>query len=350
VLRYVLAGFALGMAFNFRMQACMFVAGMLAYSLWQERRPWAQYAYLLLGGLLALALEAYVDYLYYGNWVFPPYNYVVQNLVLGKADHFGRTHFFWYFYSATFRAYTHWGALLWLAVVMLLVRQLRHPLTLPVWFFLIGHFAVGHKELRFLFPLLPFCPLLQVLAFEGLGPRTQFVLRRLWQKRWAKAAVGVALFWNTFLLVGSSLTPLNHEVAWLRQINHWVAQNRVQRLVVLEDAQNRLFWQDEFLHFYLYQTPGAITLRADTLPDSLHRALPPPTAIALSADTDELRRKAQVLCPTCTAQQVFAFPSDALHRWGRWFYPLKRQYRAVLLWDPNTYPPLFCVSGFNSYF
>jgi len=118
---------------------------------------------LLIAGLLsAFALGAACDRWGYGTFTFVPWNYVYQNIVLGKSVRFGSgaSPFYWYV-PALLRATLYVpGALL---LVAMLWQWLRRPASRLTWItlpFVLLHCAVAHKELRYLFPLAPLAPAL----------------------------------------------------------------------------------------------------------------------------------------------------------------------------------------------
>jgi phosphatidylinositol glycan class B len=153
-------GLLLGLAAVIRLHVLAFIFGLLVHHL--RRRALRRCLFLVTGMLAAFGLGALCDYWGYGTFTFVPWNYVYQNIVLGKAVRFGTGASPWYWYAPALLRSTGYlpGLIL---IIALISHWLRKPLdrlsliTLP---FVLLHLGVAHKELRYLFPLAPLMPAL----------------------------------------------------------------------------------------------------------------------------------------------------------------------------------------------
>jgi hypothetical protein len=106
------------------------------------------------------------DWWGYGHVTFPAYWYVYQNFVVGRADDSGTSPFFAYLFLPVTSGGTV-APLLFTIVVATLTAWVRQPLSVIAWTtapYVVILSMVGHKETRFLFPLIPFVPFFVVEA------------------------------------------------------------------------------------------------------------------------------------------------------------------------------------------
>lgn len=190
-------GLLLGLGFELRYQVGFMVLGAgLWFALIARARVFRELVPMAGGVCLAVALGTCLDRWGYGQWTFAPWNYVNFNLVQNHvAD--TDTNPLWDFFR---RAATEtWPPLGILALAAFVVAWVRHPKNLLTWsmvpLFLVHH-AIGHKELRFLFPLAHAGPLMLALALERRAPWPGWA--RVFG--WGLAGIdGMALFFQSLL-------------------------------------------------------------------------------------------------------------------------------------------------------
>jgi len=204
------AGALFGLAFEFRFALGVMVAGWFAWSVAIRRRPLRELLTCALGLACVLALAALVDRWGYGAWSLPPWSYLKQNLGSGiAAQRFGALPV-WGYLELVLR--TPLGPATGLAAVASAVAWYRHPRHVLTWTgvpMVAAHSLIAHKELRFLFPLLPAAAVsfglaiapgrdrLEPLARLARGPSCRWLRRSLF------AANGAALL----LLCSISFAP-----------------------------------------------------------------------------------------------------------------------------------------------
>ncbi len=195
------AGFLIGVALSARPQMVLAAVGLGAWLLLNRWRL-KSFAWMAAGAVLATGVCAVADGWLYGAWVFPPYRYFHENIVKGVAASFGTEP--WWWYGKAFLAY----AVPPLSILMLVLAArgvVAKPLGLMALItlaFVIGHSLVGHKEMRFLFPMsLPFI----VLMCAGAD-----AMHAKWRgKKWARGVGRVAIAFNAVLLIFRSFAPAN---------------------------------------------------------------------------------------------------------------------------------------------
>jgi phosphatidylinositol glycan class B len=70
------------------------------------------------------------------------------------------------------------GILLAVALAVFLIRDYRHILVWCLVPFLLAHSLIAHKELRFLFPVVNYIPLILVLAYQAIPSTRNRQLRK----------------------------------------------------------------------------------------------------------------------------------------------------------------------------
>ncbi len=200
------AGLALGAAFATRYQTAFASLGLFGWLAWTSRARLRTLGAMLGGGLVALALATLADTWGYGRLTFTPWNYVRVNLLEGVAASFGKDPFFGYLYLLPANALAPVVVLLMITGALFMWRFPWHAFTWTTVPYVALHCLIGHKEERFMFPLLGIgaATIVPALA-HGEAPR---VARLLWAKR--RSVVARALGVYSFA-IGALLTlyPFN---------------------------------------------------------------------------------------------------------------------------------------------
>ena len=118
--------------------------------------------------LIAVCIGVISDIWFYGEWVFTPWNYLYFNLVLGKASEFGTNPWWYYFYLFFIKVIPPISILLLLFFIMGAIRNKYSVLLWIIVPFFVIHMLIGHKEMRFLFPVFPLFVVLVSLGFDYL--------------------------------------------------------------------------------------------------------------------------------------------------------------------------------------
>jgi phosphatidylinositol glycan class B len=247
-LRSAAAGLLLGLAFVFRFQMVFAIAGVAAWLLFQRRLRWGHIAAVAAGGLIAVTIGVAADHWFYGNLVFTQWRYFQSNVLQGKAAGFGVSP--WWFYLPAFVM----AAIPPISLILLalagygMYRNSRHVLAWAIIPFVLAHVLVGHKELRFLFPMLfPFLWLV-VAGWKAWRSRVRF-------GRMMKAALAACVAINLVALVFVSTRARQQAVpCW--QFLYDYSRNRD---VVLY-AEGSSPYQTGILRSYFYQAP-ALTVK-----------------------------------------------------------------------------------------
>lgn len=173
-------GLLLGLSFFFRFQMAFALLGVVAWLLYYRRLNGVEWGQVLAGGLLAAGLGVCADYWLYGHWEFTAWHYFQANILENKAADWGTAP--WWFYLEEI-VLTGLPPVSLLLVVLALWGGWKQRQNVFVWAlvpFVLAHTLVGHKELRFLFPM--------VFPFVALAA---LAWRPIWQRFGQQSGPGV---------------------------------------------------------------------------------------------------------------------------------------------------------------
>ncbi len=151
----LIIGFLLGLSFVARYQVAFMIIGLMAWQLFINKLEFKTWAIIVFGIFLGIISGLIIDHWFYGNWVFTPWRYFYANILQGKADTFSVDPWYMYLSIAGLIPY---GPLYILASIFFVIFRPKHVVSWIMLPFIVGHLLVGHKELRFLTPLLTFMP------------------------------------------------------------------------------------------------------------------------------------------------------------------------------------------------
>lgn len=203
--KYFLFGVFSALSVVFRFQAIFSVAGAGLWFLFIDRSNFKSLLICFIGFALIFLVGVIFDYWLYGEWVCTFWNYLYQNMFLGKAASFGVEPWYWYFKQLFEQAVPPNSLLLLVGFFAMIYKQPRNIITWSSFMFLIGHLLVGHKELRFLFPLAYFVPFMVLTGVDLLQSISTTKLYNQLLKFFAKAF----FLLNPILLLIICLKPAN---------------------------------------------------------------------------------------------------------------------------------------------
>jgi phosphatidylinositol glycan class B len=219
LLRFFVAGLLMGFSFFFRFQMGFAIIGIGLWLLIFKKASILELFMLLASFCISCGINIGIDRWFYGSWVITPANYFNVNIIKNVSGaEFGVSP--WWFYMVQLLVNLAPPiSLIFIAGFFLTVYKCpKNPLvwgTLP--FFLI-HCIIGHKEFRFLFPMLFALPALLVLGADSLWP---FFIQRC-KTRWVMTTIKMCLFYfiavNLILLLGYSFKPGKAEMSVFKWI------------------------------------------------------------------------------------------------------------------------------------
>ena len=192
VLLAVGAGLAWSAAFYCRFQLGIAIAGAGLWMLMIRRSPLTLLLTLAASFMVGSGLNEILDHWLYGVWAIVPYNYMMVNLVHGKAAGFGTSPWWMapvYFAVALIPPYSFVLLALLASVCWYGRRELLVWTVLP---FVLLHTAIAHKEPRFFIPALYFIGPLLALSIQAMPQRLSGALLA-WRQTFLGRAGAISL-------------------------------------------------------------------------------------------------------------------------------------------------------------
>ncbi len=174
---------------------------LLGFGLWLlvYRRRWRLFAGMVPGAAAMLVLGLLCDRWLYGTWTLVPYNYLRENIFNGHMLAFGVKPWWYYFSGSLLESGVLFGLLVWAATLWFFWTRRHHVVAWMLVPFLLVHFFMGHKEVRFLFPVLFFAPYFITLF---LGRFRSFAASHT--ARWLGGAMALFNFGAAFFMVAQA--------------------------------------------------------------------------------------------------------------------------------------------------
>lgn len=169
--KYFLSGLLFGISFIFRFQMGLLILGVTAWLIIIQKLQLDKILIFLISIASFIGVSVTIDSLFYGEFTLTFLNYFKVNIINDVASVFGRSP--WYYYLNLSLRYLLFP--LSVAIVLsFFIYIYSNKKSLTTWAivpFLIVHSITPHKELRFLFPLAVFIPLIVMNSWENITNR-----------------------------------------------------------------------------------------------------------------------------------------------------------------------------------
>ncbi len=222
VWRMILSGALMSCAFYSRFQIAFALIGVGIWILIKHAQRWKVIGYLAIGFLVASAGSTALDSLYYREMVCTPYEYFYANIVEGVASTFGTSP--WYYYIVELLI-VFGLPILSIGLAIAWLRSLKtywsSVFVLLFVCFVIGHSLVGHKEERFMFPVLWCIPifLAQMVAWYRVSWES---LSLIW-RRLLSVLVVICGVLNIILLVAGMTVNYAQPLHFTKNLHDYMA-------------------------------------------------------------------------------------------------------------------------------
>jgi GPI mannosyltransferase 3 len=241
-----------GISFQFRFQTAIMSIGFFAWLIFIAKTDLRILLILFIGFLTTLLCCTILDSIMYGELTFAPYHYFYVNLIENKVSSFGVSPWYHYFEDLLNKTYFIYGILILVGISFVAYLSPKNVINYIVIPFVIFHCLVGHKEMRFLFPIVYFIPLY-------IGYVYRFMIQKKQLKR--PLQIGFTLS-NTVLLLCCMFFSFNPIV----KVRHWLYDNATSKdvLYIIEDNPF-----DTGLPYNFYKTENEVKVKIISNPTEI---------------------------------------------------------------------------------
>ena len=214
LLKSLIGGIFLGLAFQCRFQISFMIAGFLAWQFFIAKIEKKFLLFCLSGLIISVGIGLLIDKWFYLQWVFSWWNYLDVNFFQDKASHFGKEPFYFYFSESIIQLIPPFSVIIISFILLFWIKFKKHLLTWITLPFIFLHFCIPHKELRFLFPVLNFLPLIVLLYYQSFEDKKDGIINAIRSRAFIYCFVIV----NFGALIVFALRPANNLLKMLNEI------------------------------------------------------------------------------------------------------------------------------------
>jgi len=214
-LHFFLIGIYFGLAFLFRFQAAFMILGFGFWLLLIAKEKFKDLLTLFAGFVLVFLIGALIDRWFYDEWTVSSWNYFAQNIIEDKVSGFGIRPWYWYFTKVFESAVPPLSLLILLSYFAIVILRPKSPLVWVSLPFLLIHILIGHKELRFLFPLYLLVPVIIVKAIISVQ---RFFTLKVVSNSIMRITMKLCFVINFILLLVVIFKPADNQIGLYKKI------------------------------------------------------------------------------------------------------------------------------------
>ena len=246
-----LIGLLFGFAFLFRYQVGIIIFFLLLWLLIIKKEKVLTVTGLASGIVAAVLIGILIDKWFYGEWVLTAWNYLDFNIIKGRASQFGVHPWFFYLKEAFRKGIPPFSLIMIGSFLFFFVYKPKSVFTWMLLPFLLVHFLIGHKELRFLFPIANIIPLIFVLAVQDLEKDKFKSIGTKFQGKYWKWFVNLFVIINTIYLINVCFRPADYFVPMYKYI---FENYKNQQAVLMYEGKDPYARGPEIANFYKSKT------------------------------------------------------------------------------------------------
>jgi len=198
------------LSFLFRYQAAFLIFGFSLWLLIIKKEALGHVAIIVVGFIFIVLLGILIDSWFYGEWTLTTWNYFVQFISEDKVSDFGVDPWWWYITKTIESGIPPISLLIVAAVLVVTIFKPKSPVIWSILPSILIHSIIGHKELRFLFPLILFLPIIIIQGIEVLQNR---YYQNLSSNKYMKGFMKFVFCVNAALLLVVMLKPADSQIS-----------------------------------------------------------------------------------------------------------------------------------------
>ena len=161
-----ITGVIIGFSFIIRFQTGFMIGGFLLWLLIVRREKYLNLSFLILGLFVSFSIGLLFDYWLYERWVLTAWHYLNINIIQDKVSSFGLDPWWYYIYKTFIIAIPPYSILLIGSFFTIWIFYPKNVISWVILPFLIIHTLIGHKEIRFLIPIVNTIPIVIILVLQ----------------------------------------------------------------------------------------------------------------------------------------------------------------------------------------
>jgi phosphatidylinositol glycan class B len=212
---YFYLGLLFGLSFLFRYHQIGFlIAGLILWFVFIKKN-YAHAFFLILGVLFMIGMGLLIDRWYYGEWTITTWNYFYRDIVQNKIVEFGTDPWWYYFEIVFLKTIPPFSIIIIASFIVVFIFRRRDILTWTILPYLLVHFLIVHKEIRYLFPIIGFVPIIIIKSVEIIQERWNPSLS---DNKYVK--ITAKLFWitNIVALVVIAFKPADNQISLYQKL------------------------------------------------------------------------------------------------------------------------------------
>lgn len=238
--KWFLSGLLFGASYMVRYQSAIMVAFIWFCDLFFYQKNIRKSVFSALGILLIIALGPVIDYWGYGVWTFAPYNLYYHDFVKGVLADTGTSPWYEYLRQSFNRGIPPISLGLILATFYFWYKKPKDPLTWTTASSFLFFTVIGHKELRYIFPVILLTPIFAAYAYETLKDQERW--------RWLTKGKPFIIGLNALFLIVGTFRAANPSVNFYNFVYH----SNVSHLYIEDESPFSMVG----LPIYFYRKPG----------------------------------------------------------------------------------------------
>jgi len=211
-LNVLFAGLIFGLSFILRFQVGLLIGGYILWLIFIKKEKWATLALLSTGIMLFIFIGTLIDCWFYNEWTITAWNYFKVNILEGKTTEFGIEPWWYYIEEIMIKGSPPYGVVIIISTIFIWYKYPKHMLTWISIPYIAVHLLIGHKELRFLFPLVNIIPFMIILSIQSVKEDQSFLKLKNLLNAFKKPLLILFMIINSILLFVVSIKPADMQI------------------------------------------------------------------------------------------------------------------------------------------
>ncbi len=220
LLPWFLIGVMFGCSFYFRFQMAFAILGVGIWLVFFYKISLKKITALTIAFLIICIANTCIDTWFYNEFVITPWRYFASNIIDNKASNWGVTPCWFYITGFLQQAAPPLSLALLLFIIVGILQNKTHFFSIAFLVFIIGHSIIGHKEMRFMYPIIIIANYLAALGVD-------YITQKSIKPKLLKLLFKTILLVNLFMLLYRCFVPAQEQVLYYNYIYDIAQKNKI---------------------------------------------------------------------------------------------------------------------------